>query len=85
MNCLSCSAEPQFTQVKGKDGRVYKGLGIANENGSPGRDGKSRSPSGDNDKSKKLLNLRWDKYGLNKSAKRRKVDHAQETVPYMAS
>lgn len=55
---MSCSKEPNKGHGHGADGRVYHGLVLSKEN-SP-----NRYDTVDDDKAKKLLNLKWDHIGL---------------------
>ena len=59
INCLSCSKEPSDQQMRGHDGRLYKG---------PSRQNEEKLQHNTVYKDKKLLNMNWEHLGLNRAA-----------------
>ena len=61
---------PHHKFIKGKDGKIYRGRGFSKDNKENRAGSSSNSPDGAKDS--RLVNLRWDKYGINKQMKRRR-------------
>ena len=79
VNCLSCNGgvtEPVNQNVKGQDGKVYRGTSLdKTANNSPTR--------GENEESgkKQFLNLKWDHIGVSSSGKKaNRTYHARRMV-----